>query len=215
MLHKGKWTPQTEDPFLHRHRILSWQGIIEKFTLKQNLPRPRRTFTSRLVSFWWTSCQYSHRPWTALGRIHPASTSNELQHLLVGFAGVWHVTQREDLPQQYSKWPAGGGTDHLSLSFIIMCNTLNLACSSDWEYLHQYDIFHQRILCNLGFSILPFRQHLTAGVGYRTTNPPIHRSVDDCSTFWATTTRFCLGVYLIPHGAFYITCSLLLGLGHS
>lgn len=90
------------------------------------------TFTSRLVSFWWTSCQYSHRPWTALGRIHPASASDELQHLLVGFAGVWHVTQREDLPQQYSKWPAGGESrsrTELTITFIIMCNTLNLACS--------------------------------------------------------------------------------------
>lgn len=72
-----------------------------------------------------TSCQYSHRPWTALGRIHPASTSNELQHFLVGFAGVWHITQREDLPQQYSKWPAGGRTDQEQswLSHLSSCVT--------------------------------------------------------------------------------------------
>lgn len=57
----------------------------------------------------WTSCLYSHRARTVLRRIHPASAGDKLQNLLVGFAGVRHVTQREDLPQQYSKWPAGGG----------------------------------------------------------------------------------------------------------
>lgn len=49
------------------------------------------------------SSQYSHGPWAALGRIHPPSAGDELQDLLVGFTRIWHVTQREDLPEQNSK----------------------------------------------------------------------------------------------------------------
>lgn len=60
---------------------------------------------------WRTSLgpwKHSHRPWAAFGRIHSAPTGDKLQHLLVGFTGVRHITQREDLPQQYSKRPTGG-----------------------------------------------------------------------------------------------------------
>ena len=55
-------------------------------------------------------CKYLHWARAALGRVHPATTGDKLQHLLVGLAGIWHVSQRENLPQQYSKRPAGGDT---------------------------------------------------------------------------------------------------------
>lgn len=49
-----------------------------------------------------------HRPRAVLGRVHPAAVGHELQHLLVAAAGIRHVAQREDLPQQYPERPAGG-----------------------------------------------------------------------------------------------------------
>lgn len=82
---------------------------------------------------WRTSLEpwkHSHRPWTAFGWIHSASTGDKLQHLLVGFTGVGHITQREDLPQQYSKWPTeGAAAQQNQLSFCTV--SLNFACSTD------------------------------------------------------------------------------------
>lgn len=83
--------------------------------------------------YWRTSLEpwkHSHRPWTAFGRIHSASTGDKLQHLLVGFTGVRHITQREDLPQQYSKRPTGGAAAQQNQ---LSCCTvsLNFACSTD------------------------------------------------------------------------------------
>lgn len=46
-----------------------------------------------------------HRPGAVLGRIHTASISHKLQHLLITAARVRHVAQREDFPKQNSKWP--------------------------------------------------------------------------------------------------------------
>lgn len=49
---------------------------------------------------------YLHRPRAVLGRVHPAAVGHELQHLLVAAAGIRHVAQREDLPQQHPERPA-------------------------------------------------------------------------------------------------------------
>lgn len=46
-----------------------------------------------------------HRPGAVLGWVHPSSTGDKLQNFLVAFARVWHVSEREDLPQQHSEGP--------------------------------------------------------------------------------------------------------------
>lgn len=51
---------------------------------------------------------YSHGPWAVLGGVHSAPVGHKLQHFLVAAAGIGHVAQREDLPQQHAKRPARG-----------------------------------------------------------------------------------------------------------
>lgn len=79
---------------------------------------------STLQLFRCVPCKYSHRPGTALGRIHSASAGDKLQHLLVGFTRIRHESQREDFPQQHPKRPAGGEKDQ-PLSW------------TDWEHQNQ------------------------------------------------------------------------------
>lgn len=52
-----------------------------------------------------------HRPRAVLGWVHPASTGDELQNFLVAFAGIWHISERKDFPQQHSKGPGHGTQD--------------------------------------------------------------------------------------------------------
>lgn len=49
-----------------------------------------------------------HRSRTVFRRVHSSPICYELQHFLVTAARIWHVAQREDLPQQDPKWPSRG-----------------------------------------------------------------------------------------------------------
>ena len=54
-------------------------------------------------------CSALHLHWTraVFWRVHPSPVGNELQHFLITAAGVGHVAQGEDLPQENPEGPEG------------------------------------------------------------------------------------------------------------
>ena len=52
-------------------------------------------------------CSGLHLHWTraVLWRVHPSPVGNEVQDFLITTAGIGHVTQGEDLPQEDPKGP--------------------------------------------------------------------------------------------------------------
>lgn len=95
----------------------------------EGLKPTKSTFFHSVEKLPWSCKNYLHWPWTVFWRIHSASACDKLQHFLVGFTGIRHVTQREDLPQQDSERPAGGATAQQST--LILAWSLNSACSTD------------------------------------------------------------------------------------
>lgn len=114
-------TPQTS----FRKPALHWRKLMQAWL---KLFCPVRFLHSGTFS------HYLHRPWAALWRVHPASTGDKLQHLLISLARIRHVTKREYLPQQHSKWPAGGDTDPPLSRRHHVCHILKF-CSRvpQWE----------------------------------------------------------------------------------
>lgn len=155
-MRSSRWT--LHDPFFLITAVFPWQRISGVVTLRKDTATRSLAEPDEQDAALWTSCLYSHRPRAVLGRIHPSSAGDKLQHLLVGFTGIRHVAQRDDLPQQHSERPAGGETGQ-QLSPRLSHAHAHTPCSPLWGHQEQHVVFLPRTSWDVNKSWLKSTHH--------------------------------------------------------